>query len=226
MHVFFFMKVTHLYHSGVLVTLKHHQLLFDYYQGELLLDLNIPLYIIVSHSHYDHFNKDIFSINHPNITYILSDDIRKNYPATYVSANQTYQIDDLTIKTLTSTDQGVAYIVNVENKTIYHAGVLHWWHWIGEPDSDNEYQKNTYQSQINDIKETVDLAFVVVDTRLEDTYLWGLQYFLEHVKTKHIVPIHYFGDYSITNQLLNEQLNNPYHANIVTVHHKNETFLL
>ena len=38
------------------------------------------------------------------------------------------------IRTLRSTDEGVAFVVHYAGKTIYHAGDLNWWHWEGEPD--------------------------------------------------------------------------------------------
>lgn len=218
------MYVKHLYHSGCLIKLEHHQLLFDYYQGTLTLDPTMPLYIFVSHKHHDHFNLDIFNIQHPNITYILSSDIKQKYPAYYVDPNQTYTIDDLHIQTLLSTDEGCAFVVEVENKTIYHAGDLHWWHWEGESDKDNLYQKETYQSQINLIKQPIDIAFVVVDYRLNYSYTWGLEYFLTHTKTRYVFPIHYFGNYFITKQLLNESINNPHHTEIILVTHKNQLF--
>ena len=46
-------------------------LLFDYYQGELHLKQEKPLYVFVSHNHYDHYNPEIYHIDHPNITYII-----------------------------------------------------------------------------------------------------------------------------------------------------------
>ena len=79
--------------------------------------------------------------------------------------------------------------------TIYHAGDLHWWHWEGESEQDNIYQKQTYLQEICSIKEPVDLACVVVDIRQEKNYLLGLNAFLRHVPTKYILPIHYFGHY-------------------------------
>ena len=78
------MKVTHLYHSGCLVELEEHLLLFDYYQGELHLNQEKPLYVFVSHRHYDHYNPNIFKIHHPQITYILSNTLRHKYDAYYV----------------------------------------------------------------------------------------------------------------------------------------------
>lgn len=220
------MIVTHLYHSGVLVELSHHYLLFDYDQGKLELDNTKPLYVFVSHSHSDHFNKQIFHLQHPHITYILSSDISKTYDAIYVEAQHHYQIDDLHIQTLLSTDLGCAFIVEVEGKSIYHAGDLNWWHWEGEPDEDNEYQKITYQQQINLIKQHIDIAFVVVDQRQENDYLLGLQYYLSHVPTDIIFPIHYFGHYETSQQLFKEKLDNPYQAKIMNIHHAQESFII
>lgn len=220
------MKVTHIYHSGSLVELDNHILLFDYYKGKLELNTDKPLYVFVSHSHYDHFNKDIFKLNHPHITFILSSSIQSSYNAYYLDNNCSYQIDDITIHTLLSTDEGCAFIVEVENKTIYHAGDLNWWHWEGEPKKDNEYQCITYQQQINLIKKPIDIAFVVVDGRQEKDYILGLQYFLNNTQTKYVFPIHYFGDYSISSQLKKEKLVNSHHTKIIYINHENEDFII
>lgn len=218
------MKVTHLYHSGCLIELEYHQLLFDYYQGELHLNNDKPLYVFVSHRHYDHYNPEIFQFNHPQITYILSDTLRHKHDAYYVDVHQTYQIDDLSISTLLSTDEGCAFLVRVENQTIYHAGDLNWWHWQGEPQADNDYQRNTYLQEIQSINEPIDLACVVVDIRQEKDYLLGLSAFLKHVQTKYILPIHYFDRYETTQLLLKETLDNPYHAKILPVIQQNQSF--
>lgn len=220
------MIVTHLYHSGTLIELEEHILLFDYYQGQLDIDQNKPLYVFVSHQHYDHYNQDIFHIKHPHITYILSDDIHTQHDCLSMAPHQQKVIDDLKIKTLLSTDLGVAYIVYVENKIIYFAGDLNWWHWKGEPEEDNEYQKITYQKEINTINEPIDIACIVVDQRQEDDYLLGLQYFLDHVKAKYILPIHYFGNYQISDQLKHTKYHNPFQAKILDVKHKHQSFIL
>ncbi|MEG0591746.1 MAG: MBL fold metallo-hydrolase [Coprobacillus sp.] len=220
------MLVTHYYHSGCLVELDHHQLLFDYYQGELKINKDKPLYIFVSHRHFDHYNPDIFKIDHPNKVYILSTTLRHKYEANYVENNQEYTFHDVVVKTLLSTDEGCAFIVEVEGKTIYHCGDLNWWHWDGEGTKSNDYQRITYQQQINLINQPIDIAFVVVDKRQEEHYLLGLQYFMNHVQTKYIFPIHFFGDYTISEQLKEEKLENPFQATIIDIHHQNELFQL
>lgn len=220
------MKVTHLNHSGFLVELDHHLLLFDYIKGDLQLNPLKPLYIFVTHSHDDHYHPSIFHIQHPHIHYIFSDSMTSLKKAFFVKANHTYTIDDIVIQTLLSTDEGCAFIVNVESQRIYHAGDLHWWHWEGEDPQDNDYQARVYQQQINLIENPINIAFVVVDQRLEDAYLLGLQYFLEHVPCQYIFPMHYFGDYTITQKLQHVHLNNPYHAKIMAITHSQQSFIL
>ena len=63
-----------------------------------------------------------------------------------------------------------------------------------------------------------------MDIRQEKDYLLGLNAFLRHVPTKYILPIHYFGHYETTKFLLQEHLDNPYHAQILPVTHQNQTF--
>lgn len=95
------MKITYLGHSGFLAETKEHYLLFDYYTGKLPVFLpEKKLTVFVSHSHQDHYNKEIFALQHDRsgaqeksgsisadcgmrlraagsgITYVLSKDIR------------------------------------------------------------------------------------------------------------------------------------------------------
>lgn len=38
----------------------------------------------------------------------------------------------VTVEALPSTDEGVAFLVTAEGRTVFHAGDLNWWHWEGE----------------------------------------------------------------------------------------------
>lgn len=185
------MKITYIYHSSFLVELENHLLLFDYYQGKLpYLDPNKSLYIFVSHSHNDHYNKSIYQIVHPNKKYILSHDILDSNVSLY--PNESYQIDDLEIITLLSTDLGLAYCIKVEEKMIYHAGDLNWWDWKDEDQEFLTYQKETYKKQIKTIHHlSFDVMFVVVDPRLEKTMNKGLSYLISKVKSDLYIPMHF-----------------------------------
>lgn len=78
------MKVSYIGHSGFAVELAGCTLLFDYYQGVFPpFALDKPLYVFASHAHQDHFNFAIFELGkaHPNVTYILSRDIKRKWSA-------------------------------------------------------------------------------------------------------------------------------------------------
>lgn len=78
------MKITYIGHSGFAVELAGCALLFDYYEGTLpAFNSEKPLYVFSSHAHRDHFNFDIFRLRetHPDVTYILSRDIRRSWNA-------------------------------------------------------------------------------------------------------------------------------------------------
>ena len=118
-------------------------------------------YVFASHSHYDHFNKKIFgwSEQYPDVRYILSADIagkeqseEQSERTVYVTANKKYDFDGIKVQTLHSTDEGVAFIVYMEDKVIYHAGDLNWWHWEEETESYNEQMRQDYQREIDKLK--------------------------------------------------------------------------
>lgn len=218
------MQVTYLYNSGFLVELDEHLLLFDYYKGTIpTLNPNKPLYIFVSHFHQDHYNPEIYNIKHPHITYIIDRKIKNQ--GIKVHPNKTYDIDDLYLQTLLSTDEGVAFVVKVENKYLYHAGDLHWWHWVGEPENDNKYQAGTFKKEISKIKNiNFDLMMIPLDPRLEETGWWGMAYILKNIAAKHVLPMHFTEDpQAMLKYLENEPLNQ---YDIIKIKQEGEIFYL
>lgn len=222
------MKVIHFGHSGVWVEGEEHVLIFDFYQGSLpKFPKGKKVYVFSSHVHYDHFNPVMFQWKKevPDITYILSDDILAKAEKEevsfkeeieeggkiFISYRQELDLDDLKIKTLRSTDEGVAFLVQMEGKTIYHAGDLHWWHWKEESDLFNAYMKTRYQRELNCLKgREIDLAFLPADPRQEEAYVWGMEYFLRHISTKRVIPIHLWGHYEVCERLKKEESLGPF----------------
>lgn len=188
------MHITFLAHSGFFVETQSCYLLFDWWQGDLPELGEKPLYVFASHSHHDHYIPEIFKLN---ATYILSDDIA---PLTQenvhlVSANQRLVVDDLVIETLASTDQGVAFMVTVEGKTVYHAGDLNWWHWEGEPDPWNPQMEKDFKAFISPLAgRHLDLAFVPLDGRLQSAADWGLVHLLSIATADVVIPMHQWND--------------------------------
>ena len=152
------MKITYLDHSGFAVEYKKYVLIFDWYKGKLPeFDSEKEIYVFSSHSHYDHFDRKIFELEniYPNVRYVLSADItEKPVPSKvwFVIADKEYRIGNLKVQTLHSTDAGVAFLVYVDDRIIYHAGDLNWWHWEEESEYYNEQMRMDYQKEIHKLK--------------------------------------------------------------------------
>lgn len=194
------MKITYLDHSGFAVEYKKYVLIFDWYKGKLPeFDSEKEIYVFSSHSHYDHFDRKIFELEniYPNVRYVLSADItEKPVPSKvwFVIADKEYRIGNLKVQTLHSTDAGVAFLVYVDDRIIYHAGDLNWWHWEEESEYYNEQMRMDYQKEIHKLKNIrIDVAFVPLDPRQEEQYYWGLDYFMKHTDTELVFPDAYVG---------------------------------
>lgn len=229
------MRITYIYHSCFSIELKDSVLIFDYYKGEIPeFDKEKNIYVFSSHSHHDHFSLTIFDQfeKYPNVKYILSNDIKlsdkylkKNgillnvkERIIFVKANQEYRIDQLNINTLKSTDRGVAFYVQAENKSIYHAGDLNWWHWSAESDDYNTKMESQYKKQIELIdKQEFDVAFLPVDARQEDCFWWGYDYFMKKTITKNAFPMHFWEDYTVIDRLEDLALKQGYRNKLYSV---------
>lgn len=163
-------QIWYLFHSAYAVKYGSRLLIFDYYNNRAAkpkTDLaggvfdprahcDEEVFVFASHKHGDHFNPVILNWQkqHPTLHYILSDDIC--VPGTgnvlSVSPEENYTISGISVQTLTSTDEGVAFLVKMDDLTIYHAGDLHWWHWDGEPDPWNPDMERKYKEQIAKLK--------------------------------------------------------------------------
>lgn len=201
------MKITFIFHSSFAVELEKSILIFDYYgEGKLpAMSEKKQVYFLNSHSHQDHFNREILNLKErfPNAEYILSRDIRfrpeeRSEWIHSVKAREEYDFGDLHIGTLRSTDMGVAFAAEIEGKRIYHAGDLNWWHWDGEDRAWNNNMAANYKKEIDRLSgQTFDAAFVPLDPRLDSTYYWGMQYFLEKVNARAVFPMHCWEDYEV-----------------------------
>ncbi|MBQ8639787.1 MAG: MBL fold metallo-hydrolase [Lachnospiraceae bacterium] len=206
------MKVTYIGHSGFLVELEHCYLLFDYYQGAIpVLNREKSLYIFVSHHHGDHFNPQIFQLKTAcnKVHYILANDVRISSAkgmrfglkesfaekVTAAKARETISLDDLTIRTLRSTDEGVAFLVEAEGRTIYHAGDLNWWYWEGEDHGWNKQMTRNFKEELDLWKGIeIELAFLPLDDRQGASYDKGMDWYLRTWKIRNAFPMHFWED--------------------------------
>ena len=207
--------IYYIYHSGFVLELEKSILIFDFYRiptnkkneeesfiSKFIKRTDKKVYVFSSHSHSDHFNKEILKwLNlNENIKYILSDDIKihKHKNFYFTKEGDSFELDNLKISTFGSTDLGSSFYVNVEDKNIFHSGDLHLWHWEDDTLEEEKTMYDAYMSELEKIKKLarIDIAFVPVDPRLGVNTLEGVELFYKVLKPKLIVPMHFSDDYS------------------------------
>ena len=157
------MTVTYLNHSGFFVELDTVCLLFDYWRGHLPEPVpGKALLAFASHAHHDHFNSEIFAYaaRWQQSLVVLGNDIRlsaKRKEALDITDEAFLRLGPdrdetalgVRIRTLRSTDSGVAFLVDADGKTIYHAGDLNLWLWDGEPEEENAAMAEAFRTEMD-----------------------------------------------------------------------------
>lgn len=250
------MKVTYIGHSGFLAELPQATLLFDYYTGRLPdIRPDKPVYIFSSHSHGDHYNPEIFRYKDQcsQIHYIFGSEIRERYfsqntvtsdqegiyhtvfrgaPITFLDPHTLWSDGLIRVQTLASTDLGVAFLMDIGGRRIFHAGDLNWWTWIGE-ETPEEYQQMTsgWKQELSRLQsltreKPIDLAFMLLDPRQGERYDWGMDDFLKNIPAKWVLPMHSQGDYAIAQRYLAKASSRKYLSRLIPVQKPDETFYL
>ena len=202
-------SIKFLNHSCFIAETDKHLLIFDYYQGKV--DLNDKkIYIFSSHIHADHYNPEIFDWQkmRPHIQYILSYDIcgetgisQAKSNITCISPYEEKLINDIKVKAYSSTDEGVAFLVQCEGINMFHAGDLNWWSWPDDIPAEIEKAEKCFKEEIAKIKgQQIDIAFFPVDPRLKQNYGLGAEYFINEIKPRYLIPIHFWDDYESIEQ--------------------------
>lgn len=245
------MKITYIHHSAFLAELEQIYLLFDYTEGELpQLESEKPLLVFASHRHGDHYSPVIFELikKYENTRYILSNDIwRKRLPEELLPFVDSMKHGEeawygltgggiekletgagsLRVVTYRSTDEGVAFLIETEEKTIYHAGDLNNWRWKGEPESWNDSMAEKYHAQIGKMAgRHMDVVFLPLDPRQEKDFYLGMDEFLKLVEADHVFPMHCWGDFSVIGKLKAMECSADYRDRIEEITKDGETFVL
>lgn len=237
-------EIRYLFNSGFALQKGRRLFIFDYYNftpykkvrgldGGVVIPSDIrdmDVTVFASHAHMDHFTSAVLKWDRevPNIRYVLSHDISYgSVPRSVIKAypDHLYDVDGLQIRTLRSTDEGVAFVIKADGLSIYHAGDLNWWHWEGEPEDENSAMAAAYKKEIDKLcGETFDIAFIPVDPRLEKQYLWGLDYFMKKADAKVIVPMHFRNSYSVFDRLEKDPAARDYIDRVLHISHRGEKF--
>lgn len=216
------MKLTYVFHSCFILETERCVIVFDFWQDPAgvvpsLLRTEKPLYVLSSHFHEDHFNRDILSWRSvkQDITYILSKDILKHRRAgkgeadVWIAKSGTWHDPFLRVTATGSTDSGVSWIVETEGKLIFHAGDLNNWYarfltddYAGgtaySPEFGTEIhpdrEEKRYLGELKDIRKVTDhfdIAMFPVDARIGNGYTRGGRQFIERFRVGLFVPMHF-----------------------------------
>lgn len=130
------MELIYLHHSGFAILTEQCTVIIDFYEDSLsenegilhneILKREGKMYVLASHFHADHFNKQIFEWenNKKDITYVLSNDIRKRRKITSSSVNwlkkgETFCDELIKVKAFGSTDVGISFMIEIQGKKYF-----------------------------------------------------------------------------------------------------------
>jgi len=137
------MKLDYIYHSGFAIEADGVTVIIDYYKDsseteynkgivhDYLLGRPGELYVLSSHFHPDHFNREVllWKVERPDIHYIFSKDILKHRratreDATYINKGDVYEDPNIRIEAFGSTDVGISFLIDLQGIRLFHAGDL------------------------------------------------------------------------------------------------------
>lgn len=207
------MKLTYIYHSCYVLEADGFAIVFDYFKDsgpsplkgyihDELLRRAGRLYVLSSHFHPDHFNRDVLKWKHhrKDIVYIFSSDIlemgkAKKNDANYLSKGDVFEDANLYVKAFGSTDAGVSFLIRAGGKQIFHAGDLNNWHWADEsPREEAEEAGQAFLEELDIIAaetQHFDLAMFPIDPRLGRLYMLGAEQFTGIFKVNTFAPMHF-----------------------------------
>ncbi len=221
-------EIEYIHHDCFLLRSPHCTIVFDYWkdprseEGSIPgffedIPADLPLYVLVSHFHKDHFNKAIFKWagQHADIRYIISKDtarhaghlLRENTlykgirPDTsrvsILKCGEVYSDDIVSIKAFGSTDIGNSYAVEIKSEgfKVFHAGDLNCWSWRDESSKEEiEAAESAFRNELRPIAEEYpyfDVAMFPVDSRLGSGYCQGAFEFVRAVRVARFFPMHF-----------------------------------
>lgn len=176
---------------------------------------NLPIYVLVSHHHKDHFTRDIFGWAEimQRVHYVISKDTERSVrylfkpggtyhgplkvnheQVTVLKEGERYDDGVVKVSAFGSTDTGNSYVVEVDGLTLFHAGDLNAWVWKDES-TQAEIQSaiNEFKSKLAPISKAfprLDCAMFPVDKRIGRDCWEGAGMFVRTIDTGLFVPMH------------------------------------
>lgn len=210
--------LTHLYHSGFAIETVNHFLLFDYtepagapeknslHAGSIDLDMlaaKKKIYVFITHHHKDHFMPSVldWQDRYPDIQVIAGFDVPMSSAKNrhHMSPHQKLKVNEVMVESFESTDDGVSFYVQVDHLSFFHAGDLNWWHWKEFSSEEQVREEEDFKAAIHHLRDkNIDVAFIPVDPRLEESFYLAGQYVIETLKPTLLVPMHFGLHFEVT----------------------------
>ncbi len=243
------MEVTYIGHSGFMMEWESCYWLFDYYKGQIpVMNADKKIIVFASHKHADHYNPEIFQLynKYKNIEYVLSSDInqnRINFKRMGIKDDMSNRIvsvkpgsgfelfdtnhDSIQLKTLKSTDCGVAFLLLYKGKTIYHAGDLNLWVWKTETKQYNNNMTANFRKEMEVLAGIpIDIAFAPLDPRQEEYYYMGMESLLNTAKIRYVFPMHFWDKTEIIQRFIKERGIDTKNTKILDINQEGQRWLL
>lgn len=208
----------YIFHSGFLIEGEGFSILIDYFKDtgfspregyvhQTLLKKPGRLYILSSHVHPDHFNKEIlqWKKEKEDIRYLFSRDILRAHKAQsedalFLMKGEEYEDQNISVKAFGSTDIGISFLIRAEGREIFHAGDLNNWHWKEESTPEEmAIAERDYLKELELLAETtghLDVAMFPVDPRLGSDFARGAEQFINRIAVGLFAPMHFGENYN------------------------------
>lgn len=217
-------QITHLYHSGFIVETINHTLVFDFIEPDKSLGAiglsrhdiyekwiseQDNVFVFISHHHQDHFTPSIvdWQAANPSLHIIAGYDVpvKSSKNCHLMNPHEKLKINEVSIETFSSTDDGVSFYVQADNISFFHSGDLNWWHWNEFSPQQLEKEEFDFKKELQGLSsKSIDVAFVPVDPRLEEHYYLAGEYFVETCKPSLMLPMHFGKHFEITKKFSNK----------------------
>lgn len=230
------------HHCGYVVEFPDATLMFDCIGNWPNIRKDVPLYIFISHIHSDHFNRSVFDFYHRSVhTEIFlgfdheNDDIEnmlnslpeeiQNNLSCFDGVERLYSDDGkLLVRSFESTDLGVAFLVEINGKKIFHSGDLADWTKGRDyfeklmrqfhPKMSQHEITSLYLQQSIELpaefadragplkNEKIDYAMITLNTTSVESSYRTVETFHSLADIKYWTPMHLFKDYSFIDTYL------------------------
>jgi L-ascorbate metabolism protein UlaG (beta-lactamase superfamily) len=118
----------------------------------------------------------------------------------FLAKGQLWEDDVVRVQAFGSTDVGSSFLIEAEEKRIFHAGDLNNWHWSEKsPPEEIQTAERQFLEEVALLAGTttqLDLAMFPVDPRQGKDYMLGAKQFVERIHTGVFAPMHFGEDYA------------------------------